>query len=114
MPKKISEGEALFNFYWRTLAQPLPAPVNGHRFHDTRNWQLDCAWPDRKLAVEIDGGEFVRGRHTRGLGFQNDCEKINAAIDAGWRVYRYTLTMLRTEPHKHIGQVVAAWGETRA
>ena len=111
MPKQLSEGEALFNSYWNMLAPlALPVPVNGYRFHDKRKWEFDCAWPDVKLAVEIEGGEFTRGRHTRGTGYQRDCEKYNAALDLGWRVYRYTPSMIKADPHACIDQVVAALG----
>lgn len=109
---KLSEGERLFNHYWRVLAPDRPAPVNGHRFHPTRNWEFDCAWPDVKLAVEIEGGNFSGGRHTRGIGYQNDCEKYNAALSLGWRVYRYTPAMLRDDPSTCVLQVMSALDET--
>lgn len=37
-----------------------------HRFHPVRKWRFDAAFPVRKIAVEIDGGVFVQGRHMRG------------------------------------------------
>lgn len=43
-----------------------------------------------KIAVEIEGGIFVQGRHNRGLGMQGDCVKYNAAQVEGWKVLRYT------------------------
>lgn len=45
----------------------LPAPVAEYRFHETRKWRFDHAWPDRKLALEIDGGVWQNGggRHNR-------------------------------------------------
>jgi len=46
------------------------------------------------IAVECEGGVFSRGRHVRGVGFENDCEKYNAATERGWRVYRYTRRMI--------------------
>ena len=46
------------------------------------------------LAVECEGGTFTRGRHTRGAGFEKDCEKYNAAVLAGWRVLRFTASMI--------------------
>lgn len=76
----------------------LPAPVTQHRFHPTRRWRFDFAWPDCKLAVEIDGGQFTHGRHLRPRGFQEDCEKLNAATLAGWRILRYTTRDLARRP----------------
>ena len=46
------------------------------------------------LAVEIDGGTWVSGRHTRGAGFERDCEKLNTAVLLGWRVLRFTTGMV--------------------
>lgn len=60
-----------------------------YKFHATRKWRFDFADPENKVAVEIDGGVFAGGRHTRGVGFRADCEKINAAAVLGWRVLRY-------------------------
>lgn len=71
-------------------ATKLPQPVREHRFHSTRDWRLDLAWPDLKIAVECEGGIFKRGRHTRGDGFERDCEKYNEALLCGWLVLRVT------------------------
>lgn len=68
---------------------PLPEP-SGYRFHPTRKYEFDFAWPDIKLAIEIEGGVFTQGRHTRGVGYSNDCSKYNLATILGWRVLRYT------------------------
>jgi hypothetical protein len=42
------------------------------------------------VLVEIDGGGFVGGRHTRGTGFEADAEKASAAAILGYRVIRLT------------------------
>lgn len=67
----------------------LPAPVQEHRFHAARRWRFDLAWPERMIAVEVDGGVWSGGRHTRGAGFVADCEKANKATAMGWRVFRF-------------------------
>ncbi len=66
----------------------LPAPVREHRFHPVRRWRFDYAWIDHKVALEVEGGVWTGGRHTRGAGFVGDMEKYNAAVVAGWRVVR--------------------------
>ena len=103
-----SFGEALFVYYWRALALYAPMPATEYRFHPVRKWKFDFAWPRVKVAVEIEGGAFSKGRHTRGKGFEGDCEKYNAALDAGWRVYRFTPGMLKYSPSECIAQVVEA------
>lgn len=62
--------------------------VREHRFHPTRKWSFDFAWPSIKLALELDG----RGRHQTVKGVREDCEKLNAAVILGWRVLRYPAT----------------------
>lgn len=70
------------------LQNNLPRPKREFRFHPKRKWRLDFAWPQLKKAVEIEGGVYSQGRHTRGQGFINDCEKYNEAALQGWLVIR--------------------------
>jgi very-short-patch-repair endonuclease len=77
-------------------AAGLPAPEREHRFHPTRRWRFDFAWPDRLVAVEVEGGIWRGGRHTRGTGYCRDVEKYNAAALAGWTVLRVTPEMVRS------------------
>ena len=66
----------------------LPVPVAEHRFHATRKWRFDFAWPAARVALEVEGGVWTGGRHTRGAGYAGDVEKYNEATLAGWRVLR--------------------------
>lgn len=54
-----------------------------------KDWRFDFAFKQQKLAVEIEGGVFTGGRHTRGAGFIEDTHKYNAAVLLGWRVLRF-------------------------
>lgn len=69
------------------LTNHLPVAEFEHRFHDTRKWRFDIAWPASKVAVEIHGGLFRFGHHSRGKGFLDDREKIATAISMGWKVF---------------------------
>lgn len=62
--------------------------VREFRFHPTRRWRFDYAIPSEKVALEVEGGAFTQGRHTRGRGFINDMEKYNTAGTMGWQVFR--------------------------
>lgn len=73
----------------------LPVPVAEYRFHPSRRWRFDYAWPDRSIAVEVDGAVFTGGRHTRGSGYEKDLEKLNEAICLGWQVVRVSTGMVR-------------------
>lgn len=75
---------------YQCLAAKLPTPVTEHRFSPPRRWRFDYAWPAQKIALEQEGGVWVRGRHTRGKGYVSDLEKYNAAAVAGWTVIRCT------------------------
>lgn len=59
-----------------------------HVFAPPRRFRFDAAWPLRMVAVEVDGGAFVQGRHSRGAGIRNDCVKFSEAAALGWRVLR--------------------------
>ena len=68
----------------------LLGAVAEHRFHPERKWRFDFAWPDAMVALEVEGGVWTGGRHTRGAGFIEDMRKYNAATELGWRVFRIT------------------------
>jgi very-short-patch-repair endonuclease len=85
----LSQGEEAFA---RQCSVEKLQPEREYRFHPTRKWRFDFAFPDRKLAIEIEGGNG--GRHQRMGGFTADCEKYNAASLLGWRVLRYTTRMV--------------------
>ena len=68
--------------YWPSSAD--------HDYRRGRAFRFDFAWPDRKLAVEVDGGTFTGGRHVRGAGYERDVEKQNLAVTQGWRVLHFT------------------------
>jgi hypothetical protein len=88
--------EWLFHVLCDSLAQKAGTRVEyEYQFHPKRRWRFDVAFPDREIAAEIDGGVFANGRHTRGVGFTNDCVKINTATLMGWRVFRFTTEQLR-------------------
>jgi very-short-patch-repair endonuclease len=67
----------------------LPVPETEVQFHPVRLWRADYLWRHPyKLIVEVDGGLFVQGRHSRGVGAEKDMEKHAAALALGYRVLR--------------------------
>lgn len=89
------------------LAEGLPHPKLQYRFAldvigdkkgirdrlqqaGLKDWRFDMAWPDYKLAVEVEGGTFVNGGHNRGKYYSDNCRKYNEATLMGWRVLRFT------------------------
>ena len=67
-----------------------------YRFDPVRMFRLDFAWPQVKLAVEVEGGSWSGGRHVRGSGFAKDVEKYNLLALAGWALLRYTPEMVKS------------------
>ena len=85
--KRISVLEEAFAFQLR--ATGLDAGMEReYRFHPRRRWRFDFAWPDLKVAVEVEGGVWQYGRHNRARGFLADLEKYNEAAVMGWLVLR--------------------------
>ena len=81
-------------FLFQLKAIRLPAPELEHVFAKPRRWRFDFAWVSLKIAAEVEGGTWVRGRHSRGAGMRKDAEKYNTAILLGWKVYRFTGDMV--------------------
>ena len=90
----MSQLEDLLAFQIKALK--LPEPEREHKFYPTRKWRFDFAWPEQMLAAECEGGIWTNGRHVRGLGFEKDCFKYNAAALEGWAVLRFTSGMITT------------------
>src|SRR3989338_1901333 len=84
-------------FLFRIKTAGLPMPEQEYKFHTTRKWRFDFAFlqKHKKIAVELEGGIFSGGRHTRGSGFIADCQKYNAAALLGWTVLRYPKCLIR-------------------
>ena len=61
-------------------------PVAELQFAPDRKWRFDFAWPHKKVALEVQGGLFVNGRHSRGAALMKEHEKLNRAAAMGWRV----------------------------
>lgn len=91
LPKKIPKNKPDYSFFMNLCASShIPKPTPEFKFHDTRKWRMDFAWPNYKLALEIEGGVHTGGRHTRGAGFEKDIEKYNEMSRLGWRIIRIT------------------------
>ena len=71
---------------WQIRCAKLPAPTRELHAIPGRRFRFDFAWPDRKLAVEVQGAVWTAGRHTRGAGAEKDAEKLSLAVLHGWRV----------------------------
>ena len=85
--------ESLFITLWTTMFPQLPAPTAQYRFHDTRKWRLDFAWPDVMLGIEIDGQvHAIRAQRVK------DAAKSRALLEDGWYCVHWTSDELKERP----------------
>jgi len=91
--KVVGEGEA-------KLASDLKALKIGFiqefYFHPQRQWRADFHITGTKILVEVEGGIWTGGRHTRGKGFIHDMEKYNAATVLGYQVLRFSTEQVKS------------------
>ena len=77
-----------------------PALTKEVTFYPGRRFRFDYAHQainGFKAAIELDGGVFVRGRHSGGMGQVKDAEKGRLAAYSGWNVIHFTTKCLTLE-----------------
>jgi hypothetical protein len=76
----------LFERFWLEAGgSPLEKEF---RFAPPRKWRADYVHMPSMTIIEIEGGVWTGGRHTRAQGFINDARKYNAARLLGFSVFR--------------------------
>ena len=88
-PAYANQKELEETFLSQIAQLGLPEPETQYRFHPTRLWRFDGAYPDCKLAFEVEGGVWINGGHNRGSGYIKNCEKYNEAARLGWTLLRF-------------------------
>jgi len=85
----------LFRQRWAELRGP--ALEEEVRFCKDKRFRFDFASRAAKVAVEIEGGIWMRGggRHNRPAGYSKDCTKYNIAAALGWTVFRLTEPLIQ-------------------
>lgn len=94
-PKPKSTGEELFAAQCRAVGL---IPAREYRFAPPRRWRFDFAFDAdcHRIGIEIHGGVWSGGRHTRGAGFTADCEKYSEAAVRKWRILHFTTEMVKS------------------
>lgn len=89
----VSEGEA-------TLIRHLQAYriefKQEFQFNKDRKWRADFYLVGTNILIEVEGGIWSNGRHTRGKGYIADMEKYNSATALGYSVYRYSTEQVKS------------------
>lgn len=99
---KVRKGPGLDMVTMQCQAHHLPLPVREFRFDAVRRWRFDYCWPTWLVALEQEGGLWVRGRHSRATGMEADMVKYAEAALAGWVV-------LRASPRQIADGTVLGW-----
>jgi len=63
-------------------------------------FRADFAWPQARVALEVQGGTFVIGGHSTGPGIERDAIKSLTAQISGWSLICLTDKMLTRDAEK--------------
>ncbi|MDC5235394.1 DUF559 domain-containing protein [Acinetobacter baumannii] len=66
-----------------------------YKFHPERKWRADFLITGTKILIEVEGGIWSGGRHTRGEGYIGDMEKYNSAAMMGFTVLRFSTEQVK-------------------
>jgi hypothetical protein len=79
---------AKFEILWKSLGGG--ELKKEYKFSESRRFRFDyyIGFLTSGIAIELEGGVWSRGRHTRPTGFLNDMEKYNLAASMGILVFR--------------------------
>lgn len=94
------KGEKVPNEFEAKLARELKTLKidfeQEFEFHQVRKWRADFHLVGKKILVEVEGGIWSGGRHTRGKGYIGDMEKYNAATMMGFQVIRFSTDQVKS------------------
>lgn len=93
-----SERKRLENMLWRRLEEAgLPQPEKEYRWarSEGRMYRSDGFYREPiPTLIEIDGGTWIGGGHTRGSAYEHDRQRDNLAALLGLRMLRFTKQMI--------------------
>ncbi len=90
---KASEGESLLALQLRAVNIEFEQEF---KFHPVRKWRADFHIVGKMILIEVEGGIWSQGRHTRGKGYLGDMKKYNSAQELGYSVYRYSTEQVKS------------------
>ncbi len=91
---KAKRDELVERLLFDMRAYKIPEPVKEWPFAAKigRRWKVDLAYPSHAppIAIEVEGGQWVKSRHRTGTGFAADMDKYNRLALMGWLLLRFT------------------------
>lgn len=87
-PEEYKDAQTASGQLAQQLAQAGVMYAREVEFHPHRGWRFDFVFPmaASRLALEINGGLFVQGRHIQGARLLDEYEKLSEAAILGYRV----------------------------
>ncbi len=89
-PAKRSRSELEVELLAQINMLKLPKPQEEYKFLEDRRFRFDFAYPEYRLAIEVQGGIWRKGGHSSAKGIMRDCEKYNLAQLNGWTLLLFT------------------------
>lgn len=95
-PKGV-DSELEMKLHTRLERMGLPMGELQYPVCEGRQFRFDRAWPDQRVAVEVQGGIWMaKGRHNTGEGIEDGCFKASLAAATGWRLLPLTEKMIES------------------
>jgi hypothetical protein len=84
--------------FWQIERRGLLIPARQYRWHPTREFRADFAYPQAylRLLIQVQGGTWVGRGHGQGSGIERDAEWACEAAIYGWYLLPVTSSMVRT------------------
>ena len=90
LPVRTKQSEPEENLAWQLKVAKAPIFERQFRITPERKFMADFYFPVGRLVVEVDGGGWVNGRHSRGDGIERDAEKSALIAQMPARLIRVT------------------------
>ena len=91
--KVESEGESLLSLQLKALKIAFEREF---KFCQDRKWRADFHMVGKMILIEVEGGIWSGGRHTRAKGYLGDMEKYNSATALGYQVIRFSTEQVKS------------------
>jgi hypothetical protein len=110
--KSTSSRDRNFDYLERKITESGHQCAREHIGVQGRRWRFDMTIPELKIAIEYEGINSKKSRHTSAVGYTGDTEKYNEATIQGWRILRYTAINI-DRAWKDIQRLITAGQEMR-
>lgn len=100
-----SHLEQKFDDLWTELYPDIDLEAEV-RIIPNRRFRHDYIHKKSKVAIEINGGTYIRGRHTRGKALENEYTKVMLAAKQGYLTLFLSANQITEDYLKEIKQII--------